>query len=429
MGKFVNCRVLQIDTKHNKVLLTCKRVLVTSPNEIISSYSEDYVDSLAHGFVTAIKDYGIIVTFYNNVHGLVSIEDMEKHGIHEPALAYNVGQSVFCKVLSVQANKGRMRLSFHTKDAGSSREMNVLPEKYSVGKIINSIQICKIDNEKSEAVFDLGENIRGSLHKSHLSDHEEHCNNLFERLSVSDILEDLIVIDVRKTFQRNSTFGWQIVFSKKPSFLEAKEKALLPLSEGDLTVGRLFCGYIHNITAFGIFVRFLGRVTVYVPKSNISEDFVENPNDFFSAGQTVWTKIIRAVESPGESAIGTLKAVLCDPSQESIEFRSLFLKSYLAEVGDYDLDSDGSKHNLDWKSYPLGTVVKGKVLKEEQEGFLLDVDGKKAFCQKQHAPKRKYKKGAAVKCMVIDLEIKNVSNYSTKYLLPPWLKCAQRKYR
>ena len=61
------------------------------------------------------------------------------------------------------------------------------------------------------------------------------------------------------------------------------------------------------------------------------------------------------------------------------------MKSYLAEVGDYDLDSDGSKHNLDWKSYPLGTVVKGKVLKEEQEGFLLDVDGTKAFCQKQHA--------------------------------------------
>ena len=30
VGKFVNCRVLQIDTKHNKVLLTCKRVLVTS---------------------------------------------------------------------------------------------------------------------------------------------------------------------------------------------------------------------------------------------------------------------------------------------------------------------------------------------------------------------------------------------------------------
>ena len=150
---------------------------------------------------------------------------------------------------------------------------------------------------------------------------------------------------------------------------------------------------------------------------------MENPNDFFSAGQTVWTKIIRAVESPGESAIGTLKAVLCDPSQESIEFRSLFLKSYLAEVGDYDLDSDGSKHNLDWKSYPLGTVVKGKILKEEQEGFLLDVDGTKAFCQKQHAPKRKYKKGAAVKCMVIDLEIKNVSNYSTKSLLPICLKC------
>ena len=116
-----------------------------------------------------------------------------------------------------------MRLSFHTKGTGPSGEVNVLPEKYSVGKIIDSAEVCKIDKEKSEAVFDLGENIKGSLHKSHLSDHEEHCNNLFERLSVSDILEDLIVIDVRKTFQRNSTLGWQIVFSKKPSFLEAKE--------------------------------------------------------------------------------------------------------------------------------------------------------------------------------------------------------------
>ena len=98
-----------------------------------------------------------------------------------------------------------------------------------MAKSLTPFEICKIDNEKSEAVFDLGENIKGTLHKSHLSDHEEHCNNLFERLSVNDILEDLIVIDVRKTFQRNSTFGWQIVFSKKPSFLEAKGEGFITL--------------------------------------------------------------------------------------------------------------------------------------------------------------------------------------------------------
>ena len=68
------------------------------------------------------------------------------------------------------------------------------------------------------------------------------------------------------------------------------------------------------------------------------------------------------------------------------------MKSYLAEVGDYDLDSDDSKHNLDWKSFPLGTVVSGNILKEEQEGFLLDVDGIKAFV-KQHAQNVNIKKG------------------------------------
>ena len=158
--------------------------------------------------------------------------------------------------------------------------MNVLPEKYSVGEIINSIQICKIDNEKSEAVFDLGENIRGTLHKSHLSDHEEHCNNLFERLSVNDILEDLIVIDVRKTFQRNSTFGWQIVFSKKPSFLEARRRLYYPYRKGfDRRASIL---WLHSqYYSIWNFCSLPWQGNSIRPKSNISEDFVETPTIFF----------------------------------------------------------------------------------------------------------------------------------------------------
>ena len=63
-----------------------------------------------------------------------------RSGIDEPELAYNIGMAVLCRVLTVQPNNNRMRLSFHTKGELTLK----LPESLQVGSILNSFKIEKI---------------------------------------------------------------------------------------------------------------------------------------------------------------------------------------------------------------------------------------------------------------------------------------------
>ena len=147
---------------------------------------------------------------------------------------------------------------------------------------------------------------------------------------------------------------------------------------------------------------------------------MENTSDFFSAGQTVWTKIIRSVQAPGESAIGTLKPLLCNPWSLSTDYHSMFLVSYLIEIGNIakhesDEDDNDTLKSIDWESYPIGSIVEAEVIENKKEGVLLSIDDTGAWCQRAHATKAKYKKGSVVKCMILDVDMKNVSQYTHTY--------------
>ena len=60
-----------MEPDRRRLLLTHKRTMVESDFPLISSYTDVTAGVSSHGFITAIKDFGCLVTFYNNVKGLV----------------------------------------------------------------------------------------------------------------------------------------------------------------------------------------------------------------------------------------------------------------------------------------------------------------------------------------------------------------------
>lgn len=78
----VKVRVLQIDAAKRRCHLTMKRTLLESTLPLITTYegaAEGAPSLVSHGFVTALRPgLGMIVTFYNNVHGVVSEKELEK---------------------------------------------------------------------------------------------------------------------------------------------------------------------------------------------------------------------------------------------------------------------------------------------------------------------------------------------------------------
>jgi ribosomal protein S1 len=296
-----------------------------------------------------------------------------------------------------------------------------LPDALQVGNIVKSSKIDKI-NGNGEAIFNLGENVRGVLNSFQMSDHPEHSDALFGKLKAGDAVENMLVLDTCKIFTRGGLPSWKIVLSVKPALIAALENGKLPKSLDDAEVDDIFCGYVHNTTAHGAFLRFLGRSTAYVPKANISDRFVVSPSDFVHRGQTMWVKIVRPSSNPGESPIGTVRPSQCCPWNVPHEEQNLYLRTLLEEdeataeqnTAQKDDSEDEGEETGHWSDFTVGMVVKGMVLKQSAKGFLLKIDGGMAgFCINANAPKNEYAKGAQCKCLVLNIDKENVSTSPT----------------
>eukprot|EP00952_Eustigmatos_sp_NYUAD-ZCMA_P010772 43977-Eustigmatos_ZCMA.PRE.1 len=62
------------------------------------------------GFVTRTQDFGVIVTFYNNIYGLLSAKHLAALGA-DPVTSYRVGQILKCGITSCNATRVPPRMS------------------------------------------------------------------------------------------------------------------------------------------------------------------------------------------------------------------------------------------------------------------------------------------------------------------------------
>ena len=63
-------QVLRMNPVRRKLILTCKKSLVSSKGDQITSYSQLSRGMIVEGFIQAIKNEGIVVGFYNSVQVL-----------------------------------------------------------------------------------------------------------------------------------------------------------------------------------------------------------------------------------------------------------------------------------------------------------------------------------------------------------------------
>ena len=59
---------------------------------LITDYAHAVKGICATGFVTKTGPFGIVVTFYNNVHGLVPAKHLAKQGVEDPTESFPCGQ-------------------------------------------------------------------------------------------------------------------------------------------------------------------------------------------------------------------------------------------------------------------------------------------------------------------------------------------------
>ena len=127
VGAKIQVRVLSCEEGKKKLMLSAKKSLVKCKLPALATYEGLERGQIAHGFITGVVGAGLIVTFLNNVNGLVPIDVLRHHlavskGAAAAAVAahFRVGHLIKCAVKGVTFAEGRRpRLKLTLADAAS----------------------------------------------------------------------------------------------------------------------------------------------------------------------------------------------------------------------------------------------------------------------------------------------------------------------
>ncbi|CAK7342219.1 unnamed protein product [Dovyalis caffra] len=388
--------------KSKRITVTHKKSLVKSKLPILSSYADATDGLITHGWITKIEKHGCFVHFYNGVQGfvprlvlknldcifynLLDLADMstassfdqysasgdvsmfvndgsielEDHGESELGLEpgsdansmYQVGQVVKCRVISSIAASHRINLSLIMKPLRLSEEDGI-----KLGSVVTGV-VEKVTPSSVIVSVNAKGYLKGTITTEHLSDHHEHAALMKSVLKLGYEFDQLLVLDI----ESNS-----LALSAKYSLINSASE--LPSDVSQVRPQSIVHGYICNLIDTGCFVRFLGSLTGFSPRSKAMDDQRAQLSEAFYIGQSVRssildvgelsvTEISQIVNNETSRITVSLKQSCCSSTDAS------FLQEYfLSEEKIADLQSLDSKgHDLKWvEGFNIGSTVEGKI--------------------------------------------------------------------
>ncbi|EGX93638.1 Nucleic acid-binding, OB-fold-like protein [Cordyceps militaris CM01] len=285
-GMKIKARVLSNDLIKKRIRLTLKKTLVNSETPIIRSYDDVKVGSQALGTIIKLESSGARIQFYDELRGFLPISEMSEAYIRDPSEHFRVGQVVSVHVLDVDPERRRLVVSCKDPGAFGLEKQNAL-KNISLGDIVSA----KVTQKSEDQVF---VELEGSLLKailpvSHLTDKSASKNQFaLKRVSAGQTLSNLVVID--KNDSRRS-----ITLTQKPSLVHAAAEGRLLKSFEQARPGKLFAGFVKNITATAVFVQFAGSLNALLPKARLAPEAQAKPDFGLHKNDSIEVRIVSTI--------------------------------------------------------------------------------------------------------------------------------------
>jgi small subunit ribosomal protein S1 len=172
--------VLNIDKNKQEISLGMKQTQANPWDKVAERYPPG---TLVKGTVRNLTNYGAFIEIEEGIDGLLHVSDMSwTRKISHPSEVVEKGQSVECKVLSV--DQQRRRIALGLKQLEEDPWASDIPSKYQPGQLVTGT-VTKITNF---GVFvGLENGLEGLLHISELADHK--VENAEEIVKVGDTIE------------------------------------------------------------------------------------------------------------------------------------------------------------------------------------------------------------------------------------------------
>jgi small subunit ribosomal protein S1 len=172
--------VLNIDKNKQEISLGMKQTQANPWDKVAERYPPG---TMVKGTVRNLTNYGAFIEIEEGIDGLLHVSDMSwTRKISHPSEVVEKGQTVECKVLSV--DQQRRRIALGLKQLEEDPWATDIPSKYQPGQLVTGT-VTKITNF---GVFvGLENGLEGLLHISELADHK--VENAEEIVKVGDQIE------------------------------------------------------------------------------------------------------------------------------------------------------------------------------------------------------------------------------------------------
>ena len=163
IGKTLPVKVTKVDQKRNKAVFSHKDFLAEERRKKIAEiWNTLNVGDVVEGKVMRFTDYGAFVDI-GGIDGLLHISEISWGKLKHPQEALKIGQIINVKILSMNAEKGKISLGLKQN---APEPWSVIDEQYQVGQIING----KVVQIKEYGAFvELNPGLDGLVHISEIA--------------------------------------------------------------------------------------------------------------------------------------------------------------------------------------------------------------------------------------------------------------------
>ncbi len=185
MGQTLDVKVTRVDMKKGRAVFSHKIVLAEEKQKKIDAiWNSLHVDDVVEGTVMRFTDYGAFIDL-GGIDGLLHISEISWGKLKHPKEVLQIGDKVKVKILSMNAEKGKISLGLKQT---TPEPWSVINEKYHVGEIVSG----KVVQIKEYGAFvELEPGLDGLVHISEVAN--KRVGNIAEELSVGQAVEAKIL--------------------------------------------------------------------------------------------------------------------------------------------------------------------------------------------------------------------------------------------
>lgn len=127
-GKEFEVRVITLDEKEEKTIFSEKEAWNEQQKDVIGKYK---VGTLVEGEITAVTDFGVFISFGENLEGLIHISELAWQRIDDPSDLFKVGDTIKAEVINVDGSKIFLSAKKLQEDP-----WKIVAEKYKIGQTV-----------------------------------------------------------------------------------------------------------------------------------------------------------------------------------------------------------------------------------------------------------------------------------------------------